>query len=108
MVWCIGDPPVLGIRFDSHIGNGEHYTAIRTNPQYRIECAIMELESRLEPAHYQLPDAIELTGKPPRLVYHGRMRDLKDELDQVRLQGLHIQKELNLHIQGKVKDESPF
>ncbi len=72
-----------------------HYHALQINPSYRVECAIMELETLLEPAHYQEPDAPESQGKPPKLVYHGRMRDLKDELDQTKAQVLHLQKKLS-------------
>ncbi len=94
-VWCLGDKIPDGIRIDPHIGNGEHYRAIRTNPSYRVGCAIMEFESLLEAAHNQPLETPEWQGKPPKLVYHGRMRDLKDELDQTKAQVLHLQKSLN-------------
>ncbi len=103
MVYCIGDPIPTDVDGNPYfrnvqvgtVGDHEHWRLIETNPQYRAENGIMELETLLEPAHYQPPETPESQGKPPKLVYHGRMRDLKDELDQTKAQVLHLQKKLS-------------
>ncbi len=102
-VWCVGDPvpkdadgnPYFRNVQVGTVGDHEHWRLIETNPQYRLECAIMEVQTLQEPAHYQPPDPSPFKGDPPKLVYHGRMRDLKDELDQTKAQVLHLQKSLN-------------
>ena len=120
-VWCMGDPipkdrdDIPDFRVDEHIGNGEHYHLIHTNSQYRMEQRIRDMEDQLEPPHFPWREVQTLLGTryqeweetpkqlPPERVYHGRMRDLKDELDQVRNQMLHIQKEINEHVDASKK-----
>jgi hypothetical protein len=80
-----------------------HYYLIRTNPQYRAELRLQELEDRTEPCHYQ-----EVQRVSPTMTLNVPENLSKKELQQLQAQLNHLTNKLNEHLDYKKNQGSAF